>query len=405
MAKVLCAWEFGAGLGHLLQIIPVAERLVDEGHTVCLAVPDPHAALRLIKPVYVQNKAINVIAGPIWSVPSDIHINDIPMQTMADVLWAFDFHKSEKLGFMTDRWSQIIQQSQAELIVADAAPTLRLAAASSIPFVVVGNSGYTIPPLGRSLPPIRPWETDVCSTSKVHETEILNVVNQIRRLRDAAPFDYVADLFNGDESFICTFPYFDPYRAYRRAPPLRPYNVPVILKRQLIRERQKAPVFIYLPADHPSITTIFLALDKLNMPAEAYISNADAPRLHAAAPNNIKIMDAPARFEEVLGSCRMIIHHAGVSTAYAALQAGAPQILLPKTLEHLITAKKVLEIAGGFGKNVSSEKLTVEDIMNYVTGLTHPASWAKIEAAASQFVLPAGNSTLDWIVERTLALL
>jgi len=404
MANILCAWEFGGGLGHLLQLIPVAENLAEAGHNILLAVPEPALALKLIKRAYVERGAIKLVQGPTWAAISGINIQDVPMQSMADVLGIFDFANGTKLKAIVDVWDNIIHSSRADLIVADSAPTLRLAAGNKVPFVVIGN-GYTIPPPHRRFPPIRPWESEITPSSRAKEDAILKAIHILQTQRSAVILPFVADLFHGDQSFICTCPEFDPYAAYRLAPPLRPHNSPMITKRLAIKDRQKERLFIYLPSQHPSLPEIFKALGRLKSEATAYIANADYDKLRSFAPSSVHILDCPARFEDVLGSCRILIHHAGLSTAYAAMQAGAPQILLPQNLEHFITARKVTEIAGGIGKNVSHDPLTANNLISYIEYFTNPASWPKIEAAANQIVPESPHKTLDAIIQNILCLL
>ena len=37
MATVLFAWESGGGLGHMVQMLPLAAQLARRGHRVCVA--------------------------------------------------------------------------------------------------------------------------------------------------------------------------------------------------------------------------------------------------------------------------------------------------------------------------------------------------------------------------------
>ena len=46
----------------------------------------------------------------------------------------------------------ILQEAAPDLIIADIAPTLRLAVGGKVPMIVVGN-GYTVLPRGRVSPP------------------------------------------------------------------------------------------------------------------------------------------------------------------------------------------------------------------------------------------------------------
>jgi hypothetical protein len=51
------------------------------------------------------------------------------------------------------------------------------------------------------------------------------------------------------------------------------------------------------------------------------------------------VLRDPPALAELLPRVRLVVHHAGLGTAHAALLAGTPQVVLPERLEHRVTAQ------------------------------------------------------------------
>ncbi|MEM6903037.1 MAG: hypothetical protein AAF556_07345, partial [Pseudomonadota bacterium] len=344
MGLVFCAWEFGSGLGHLTRLLPIARQLHDAGHEIVLAVPNPDAA----KPVLDKNfpgerkqYRLQVVKGAHWKVGrNDPEMRKKPTHVLADVLHLFAYNNTDELERQTRIWKDLLDRFKPDLIVADFAPTLRLAHWGKTPFVMTGN-GYTVPPGGRALPPIRPWQTALHPFSRKHEAAVLLAMNEVRERLEGPPVDYVGDMLNGDRSYVCTIREFDPYRPHRKEATLMPFNVPNITKFPTVEQRggEKAPIFIYLPATHPLLKPVLKLVSDRNVPAHLYVSNVPAEKLAPLAGRNVAIHRRPINFEDDLWKFRGIIHHAGLATAYAAIKAGTPQLLLPVNLEHTITTR------------------------------------------------------------------
>ena len=348
---ILLAYEFGSGLGHLQRLIAVARGLADDGRCV-FAVPDVGLATPLLacgfKPAMVPHQ------GVVWDAPRDPAARQVPTHTLADVLALFRFADADLLGPKLDAWRLLLDGIQPDLIVSDFAPTLRLATQGRIPTVVVGN-GYTVPPPGRDLPPMRPWQTVVPEESLAVERHILSGVNRLREAASQAPIAFLSDLFGGERSFACTITEFDPYARTRIEPVIWPFNVPVIAPGPEAHNRSGPDLFVYMAASHPGFAPLLSALNRLGRPTHLFVADQDAQAVARHCKGHIGILTRPADFAAVLPKTRLLVHHAGLGTAYAGLIAGTPQFVLPLNLEHLITARNLIEagVAQGFSANVN----------------------------------------------------
>jgi UDP:flavonoid glycosyltransferase YjiC (YdhE family) len=320
------------------------------------------------------------------------------------VLLAFNYQSPDLLADMTEKWARLLEEVQPSLIVADFAPTLRLAHLNDAPFLMIGN-GYSVPPTSRVLPPIRPWQPELNPLSRANEADVLKALNQVRQRFAGPSVDYVADMFNGDTSCICTIPEFDPYRRYRKTPTLVPFNVPTITSFTHTSERSRSPILVYLPGNHPQLKAVMAAVSGLNQPCHAYISHVAPEKVAKMAGSNVTIYRKPLNFAKVLPTYRLIIHHAGLGTAYAALKAGTPQLVMPKNLEHRITSRGLEEfgVAIVYPVGARSEPEKIQAAIRRLISEDTIADSAY--AAASVFTKQPQGESLDLIVDKCKQLL
>ncbi|HYH20038.1 MAG TPA: nucleotide disphospho-sugar-binding domain-containing protein [Azospirillum sp.] len=345
MARVLLAWEFGAGLGHLNRLTAVGQRLAAAGHAITVAVP----RLATTAPTVARGlPGVPVLEGWSWEVADARTARQVPTHSFADVIWLFGYHREDALAAAAERWSAVLAETRPDLVVADFAPTLALVAGADVARVVLGN-GYTVPPPGRPLPPLRPWVRTVPRESAAHERDLLGLANRMRKRRGLAAVGHFADLFSGPRTYVCTIPEFDPYGVHRREATFTPFNVPRIAAGPPVEARADQPIALYLPASHPHLRDAFAAVAGSGVPCHAYVSGAPPEAVAKRAPANMAIHRKPLDLGALLPKARVLIHHAGLATAYAGLQAGVPQLVLPANLEHAITGRGL----EGFGAALS----------------------------------------------------
>jgi rhamnosyltransferase subunit B len=344
---VLFAYELGAGLGHLNRLLAVAKRLAPAVRPI-FAIPDvawgePHIRTAL-------GSSTQVVQGVRWAPPTSPDARQVPTQTFADVIRLFGFGETATLRSQALAWRAIIKDLSPDLIVADFAPTLRLASEGLVPTVVVG-SGYTIPPAGRVLPSMRPWDPRVPPKSRFHEGMLLAAVNEVRDALGGPSVDHFADLLGGEAAFPCTLAELDPYRDTRTGPVWWPFNIPDVRPAGLSGVAGDADVFCYLSAEHPALGSVLKALSALDGRSQLYVSGIDPKIVARRCSARVAIHTKPAAFDRVLPRVRLFIQHGGLGSSYAGLLAGVPQLVLTQNLEQAINAYGVERL--GAGKRVS----------------------------------------------------
>jgi UDP:flavonoid glycosyltransferase YjiC (YdhE family) len=215
------------------------------------------------------------------------------------------------------------------------------------------GTGYSMPPDGRLLPPIRPWHTEVTAYSRKNEALALAALNRLRQALKMPAVDHFADVFHGDRSFPCTIPAFDPYRAHRQAPTLPPHNIDPI-EPGPPADTRTGPALVHLPPTHPLLLPVLRALDRLGLPVEL-IPRGGADALPADLPAGTRVQAAYVDLSQRLPAARLAVHHGGLGIAYAAAMAATPQLLLTEKLEHQITATALADGGGAVIHDADSE--------------------------------------------------
>ncbi|MBM86025.1 MAG: hypothetical protein CMM47_08385 [Rhodospirillaceae bacterium] len=401
--RVLCGWEFGAGLGHVMRLRPILSALRDSGAEIVVALQDlDRASAFLNADNGVAMSGFNVVTAPRWQMPTDPKARRIPTHSFADVLNIIGYGDERALAVRIEAWSGLIRATGADLVIGDFCPTLRLAARARVPMIMVGN-GYTIPPAGRSLPPIRPWQKKLENFSVEHETNLLTAINGVLERRGEVLLDYLSDALNGDKTFVFSIPLVDPYSAYRKEPQLPPLNLPKGIRRLSLDKRRAKGVFFYMPASHPDLGRAIAAVKTASVDCEAYISDLSPDLAAGMAAPGFTLHAGPQSFERVIPEARAVVHHGGLSTSVAAILSGTPQLIFPWNLEHLVTARQVEGLGASYTAGAEwSEKKLASGIRTMVQDRALAIRAAKA-ADAVEVVEPA--KTLETLIEccRTLA--
>jgi hypothetical protein len=347
MTRVLIAWEFGGGTGHLTGVCALAALVAQRGHTVTLAVPDPRKARPLLRERLDPGASVELVQGVGWSVLQQVDgkpAGDVATFTLADVMMLFGWDDPGRIGRRVKAWQGILERVKPDVAIADFAPALRLISETRLPLAMMGT-GYSLPPGGRLLPPIRPWHDRVVAYSRMNEGTALASVNRVRQALRMPAVDYLADAFHGDRSFPCTVPAFDPYRGHRAAPTLPPHNIEPIEPGPPMDERE-SKALVHLPPDHQHLREILHALHELGVASELVV-RGQADRLPADLPHSVTIRRGHVDLTQRLPRVRLCVHHGGLGLAYAGAMAATPQLLLTERLEHRITAAALAESGAG----------------------------------------------------------
>ena len=203
MSRILLTWELGLNLGHLTRLLPVAQQLKADGHTVLVASRDIQAAATVLGPA-----GILFVQAP--------HLpNGIPLAHRAtgyaDVLLSQGWSNRSALWGLTQGWLNLFRMFSPDKLILDYSPTVTLAARiAKIPCVLVGN-GFELPPTTDPLPPFPgfSWATPdkAAQSERLAVTNANEVLTAYRSAQIAALRDLVMDQIR----LFATFPELDHY--------------------------------------------------------------------------------------------------------------------------------------------------------------------------------------------------
>ncbi|HEX4000857.1 MAG TPA: hypothetical protein VHX65_20080 [Pirellulales bacterium] len=204
MATILLAWELGGGLGHLMNLRPIAIELPRRGHRVFAALRDLSQAHKIF-----GGSGVALLQAP-FKHGRMLEIQ--PCCTFAHILHNVGFSNVDELSTMVGAWRQIFEFVRPDLIVFDHSPTALLAARGVAVRKALIGTGFFAPPNVAPLPNLRTWLAVDRAQLQTDESQVLATMNATLDRLGQSPLQNVAELFaEVDENFLLTFRDLDCY--------------------------------------------------------------------------------------------------------------------------------------------------------------------------------------------------
>ena len=176
----------GDGFGHAARLAPIAAALAGHGLEARLALRSPEAARPILEP-----SGLTAIQAPLARIPARPDLVGLKTSSYADLLVRYSLDREPWLLAVTRAWDELLDDFRPDLVVADFAPALALAARGRVPVVHVGN-GYTVPPAaGERFPKFRDLP-DWVPTER-----LLATFNAVQHRRRRPPLQRLPDHFVG----------------------------------------------------------------------------------------------------------------------------------------------------------------------------------------------------------------
>lgn len=334
MARILMAWELGAGRGHIAPLLSLARPLKAAGHEIVFAVRDPGD----VGP-YVQEAGFVFFQAP-------VHINAETgkLFSYAQILLNVGFGDAGLLRGRAQAWRALYAQVRPDLLISDHSPTA-LFAARGLPFkTLTVGTGFFLPPDNIApLPNLRPWAPVEPTVLERDEAQLLEIMNVVLRTWGAAPLQRAAEINRADAQALFTLKELDNYADCRTAE----YWGPVPASGGAKPEWPQVPgqrIFVYLrPFD-----TLPALLDILRNLAQPTLIYTPRPgELRGYETSSLKFADTPLDMQYVTRECDLAILHGGHGALSALLLAGKPMLCLPMQLEMLLNSEAMARTGAG----------------------------------------------------------
>lgn len=337
MPRVLLAWEFGGGLGHVRRSLAIAQQLRDRGHEPLLAFADlgPLGSLDTRGIGWAQAPAL---ARPEFPDPSPLNASDI--------LLNLGFSDAASVAGALRGWSSLLHAWKPAALVADYAPMALLAArAAGLPRMTIG-AGFSTLPVGDPMPGLRPWIALDPAHLASRDARLVSTVASAfdRALPRAPPPRRAADLFEADAHLVFTSPELDPFGPRGGVEYMgRQDDLEGTREVQWISDKRPR-IFAYLRPSDFRFGPVLAAIERVAGEAIVAAPGLDPRQAAAASEAHVRVFTEPIVLASVLRGADLCVNHSGAGTASAAAAHGVAQALLPIHLEQSLVARRLADM-------------------------------------------------------------
>lgn len=206
---IILVWELGGGIGHMMQMLPLARALVSSGHRVFVALRDVARGEDVF-----AGSGVCYLPAPYQRDPP-LAQRPFPVTfTFAHILFNIGWGRDGALFSLASAWRNLFRAIRPDLIVFDHSPTALLASRGLPARRIVLGSGFCCPPNVSPWPLFRPEFERHVKTDHLHniEGELLRRANRVLRSWGWSPLRQLSSLYSEvDETFLVTFRELDHY--------------------------------------------------------------------------------------------------------------------------------------------------------------------------------------------------
>lgn len=362
------AWEFGANLGHLARLKPVADLLRADGHTAIFAVRDTATASKLLgAPHYRFIQAPIALSRP--RVP-------LPPSNYSEILLAEGFHDPLALAGRIKAWLTLFELIRPDALLLDHSPTALLAAyIANIPHVAMGT-GFEIPPMQSPFPTFRPWEQVKESRLRKSDQAALYCINTALNHFGSPALEAPCEMFSRARRLLATFAELDHYGGRRNESYIGPLFAQLDGPTPSWPGAGGARILAYL---RPEIAGFSAMVDALKEQGTPTILVAPGTTNHWIANTRsafLKVYNSPLNIMPLLKDCSLGISYGGSGSLSQFALSGVPQLVMPQNAEQNLGAIRLASHGAGFLIEARRDKLTIQaGISRVLAGTTyHEAS-------------------------------
>lgn len=340
MPTILIVWELGGGLGHLVQLMPLAAALVKRGYRV-------HVALRHLSMPAAEvfgRAGVSFRQAPFKSTGTRPFARTTGF---AHVLANTGWGAAGELALLAYAWRNLIQDVRPDLIIFDHAP-LALLGSRGLPRAVrrvLIGSGFCCPPDTFPLPSL--VDGADAATLARDEAAILARTNHVLGKWGKPPLERLGQLYSEvDETFLTAFAELEQFPSRVWAT----YWGPVIggAAGQAPRwpEAGGKRVLAYLKRC-PALPGVLSVLNQRQLPTVAYVDGLGEAGYRKLESPTLRFSRHPLDLRRAAAECDLAVLHAGQGATAAVLLAGKPILQLPLVLEQRLTADATVRLGAG----------------------------------------------------------
>ncbi|HZN67480.1 MAG TPA: glycosyltransferase, partial [Tepidisphaeraceae bacterium] len=324
---VLFCWEMGGGLGHMVQMLPLADRLVRNGHRVFVAL---RSLSGNAAEVFSRCGAF-VLQAPHAPLGAP---TGRPTYNFAQLLAAAGWGTLAALRPVASGWRNLMVMARADLIVFDHSPTALLASRGLPTSRTLIGSGFCCPPdTGAAPMPMMLPAGDADGVSE-NERRVLDRTNRVLRDWRQPRLERLGQLYSDvDENFLTTLPELDQYppELRGRCGPAVRYWGPVLDGGGDAPEWPDGDgkrVFAYLKP-FKALPDLLALLNESCCPTLAYVDGLTESMRQQFESPTLRLARGRQDLAAAARQCDLAVLNAGQGSTAAMLLAGVPLLLVP----------------------------------------------------------------------------
>jgi UDP:flavonoid glycosyltransferase YjiC (YdhE family) len=394
MARIMVAWELGAGSGHEAVSLRVADLLSARGHEVVFALHEEQTPRAKAPHRYMTVAVRSPRVAPTIADPGNF----------AECIEAAGFLEPEVLSESLSVWVRVQQELAADLMIEDFAPTALLAArCTGMPSISLGG-GFCIAPSWAPWPAFRHWAPVPADRLLAAEYRALLASNAVLAARGCTAMGAMGELYAATTALLTTWPALDPYADFRRgAHYLGPFESRLCTKASAAQESDQAPEAVaYLRWDPSGAALpVLAALAQAKVSTQAAVPDLGVEVHQTLEGSSVRIVDWIADLPAAFGRAQFAVTHGGQGATLQALAAGCPVLVVPTQAEQYITGARLASL--GLGMVIRPHSST-EELHAAIGRLRHERSAFAdrvrtfVQAQRSACVAPP-ESTDAWLVQ------
>lgn len=368
---VLFAWECGAGIGHLVQIRPIAEELRRRGHRVFLAARDVARAAAVL-----EGCGVTILAAPFNLGPA-IDGPQVPC-SFAHILHNIGWDAEAGLGGLVDAWRAIYELVKPDVIVCEHSPTALLAARGFSARRFRMGIGFCCPPDQSPLPNLRAGEAVDSAKLADDEAAVLQRANEVVHQRRWPELMRIGQLFSQvDGTLLTTFKELDHYIDRPGDP--RYFGCPTDLpgKTPHWPEGLGKRILAYLKP-FAALPHLLVRLKGMGCPTIVICDGIDASLREQFRCKTMHFETGRLDMRSMVQTCDAAVLNANHATAAALMLASKPLLVLPIFLEQQILAERIVALGGAISAASDRPKEVVSGLEQLIGNKT-------LEACAAGF--------------------
>ena len=334
--------------------------------------------------------------APLW--PTQLatlsRSGEITPATMGDILAVLGLGDVAAMRALIGAWDRILAAVSPDLVAAEFAPGLTMAARGRVPLLALGT-GFSLPP------PHLPRFASLTGKPAVEdEARLLEGLNAALAANGRPPLDRLTALFDADQELPAVFRELDPYREWR----LSDYGAPSVMPVAAMATGAGDELFVYMNGLSRWPDGFWQGIVDARLKVRVWdprLIAADARVLEGAG---LIVERRPVPFERIVERSRAVLSHGGLGMACSSLLAGLPMLFVPFDIEKRMVSASVVEI--GQGVRLDFERVEPARLAGMMRDIFHDeAMGERARAAAPGFASRMARTCEEGTVDAVEAML